>query len=143
MLTIWGASQFLRAIPTAGGDVALERLSLALTGGLLGAAAALATAIHRDGDGAVAKAGVIAATMWVLGIGARLGFYVWVTHGGQGVVSSFSATVHVTSWDAWAAGFILMAMVEVVSRTGVLYLKTVRSGAVIPAAACSDARHSA
>ena len=37
-----------------------------------------------------------------------------------------------TSGAAWAAGFILMAMVEVVSRTGVLYLRTARSGAVIP-----------
>jgi hypothetical protein len=130
-LTIWGASQFLQTVPTAGGDAALE-VSLVFAGCCLGALAALATGIYREGEGAIAKAGTAAAMLWVVGIGARVGFYIWVTHGGQGAVSSFSASVHVTSGAAWAAGFILMAMAEVVSRTGVLYLKTVHSGAVIP-----------
>jgi len=130
-LTIWGASQFLRSVPTAGSDIALE-VSLVFAGCCLGGLAALATGIHRDGVGAIAKAGAAAATLWVVGIGARVGFYIWVTHGGQAAVSSFSASVHVTSGATWAAGFILMAMAEVLSRTGVLYLRTVHSGAVIP-----------
>ena len=130
-LTIWGASQFLQSVPTAGSDLALE-VSLVLAGCCLGGLAALATGVHRDGEGAIAKAGAAAALLWVVGIGARVGFYLWVTHGGQATVSSFNASVHVTSGAAWAAGFILMAMAEVVSRTGVLYLKTVRSGAVVP-----------
>jgi hypothetical protein len=131
VLTIWGASQFLQSVPTAGSDLALE-VALVFEGCCLGVLAALATGIHRDGEGAIAKAGAAAALLWVVGIGARVGFYLWVTHGGQAAVSSFSASVHVTSGAAWAAGFILMAMAEVVSRTGVLYLKTVHSGAVIP-----------
>jgi hypothetical protein len=131
VLTIWGASQFLRSVPTAGSDVALEACLL-LAGCCFGALAGLATGIHRDGDGAIAKAGGVAALLWVIGIGARVGFSLWVTHGGQAIVSGFSASVHVTTGAAWVAGFILMAMAEVVSRTGVLYLKTVRSGAVVP-----------
>jgi hypothetical protein len=131
ILTIWGASQFLQTLPTAGGDLALES-SLVMAGCALGVLAGLATGVHRVGDGAIAKAGGIAAILWVVGIGARVGFYLWVTHGGQAAVSSFSATVHVTSGAAWAAGFILMAMAEVISRTGVLYLKSIRSGATVP-----------
>lgn len=131
VLTIWGASQFLQSVPTAGSDLVLE-VALSLAGGCLGVLAALATGIYRDGEGAIAKAGAAAAFLWVVGIGARVGFYLWVTHGGQAAVSGFSASVHVTSGAAWAAGFILMAMAEVVSRTGVLYLKTVHSGAVVP-----------
>ena len=131
VLTVWGASQFLQSVPTAGNDLALES-SLVFVGCCLGVLAALATRIHRDGEGAIAKAGGSAALLWVAGIGARIGFYLWVSHGGQVAVTSFSASVHVTSGAAWAAGFILMAMAEVISRTGMLYLRTVRSGAVVP-----------
>ena len=131
VMTFWFASQILHAIPTAGNDVVLET-SLALVGAFLGVAAGLATSIGRLGEGAFAKAGAVAALLWVLGVGARVGFSLWVTHGGQQTVARFSALHHITSGHAWAAGFIMMALVEVVSRTAVLYLKTLRSGAVIP-----------
>jgi hypothetical protein len=131
VLTIWGASQFLHAIPLAGNDGALEA-ALTLLGAALGILAGAATSIVRDGTGAVARARFAAAILWVVGIGARVGFSLWVSHGGQGAVASFSAAAHVTSGAAWAAGFILMAMAEVVARTSVLYLRTVRSGAIVP-----------
>jgi hypothetical protein len=131
VMTVWAASQFLHRLPTAGNDAVLEA-ALALTGCGLGMAAGLATSIRRSGTGAVAKAGVLAATLWVLGIGARVGFSLWVTHGGQATIAGFSAGHHITSGQAWAAAFILMALTEVASRTAVLYGKTVRSGAVIP-----------
>ncbi|HXQ59771.1 MAG TPA: hypothetical protein VN799_06720, partial [Acidimicrobiales bacterium] len=79
--TAWVGSQYLHTIPTAGNDAVLE-IGLALIGAGLGVAAALATTIRRDGSGAIAKAGLLAATLWVLGIGARVGFSLWVTHGG-------------------------------------------------------------
>jgi len=130
-MTVWAASQILRAIPTTGNDLILEA-ALALVGGSLGILAGFATSIRRAGEGAIAKAGAVAAVLWVLGIGARMAFYLWVTHGGHATVARFSADHHITSAGAWATAFILMALVEVVSRTGVLYLKTRRSGAVIP-----------
>jgi hypothetical protein len=70
--------------------------------------------------------------LWVAGIGARMAFSLWVTHGGQASVASFSAIHHITSGAAWAAGFIFMAMCEVTVRTAVLYVKALRSGADIP-----------
>jgi hypothetical protein len=131
VMTFWFASQILHAIPTTGNDVVLEA-SLALVGAILGVAAGLATNIRRLGEGAFAKAGAVAAVLWVLGVGARVGFSLWVSHGGRQTVADFSALHHITSGHAWAAAFILMALVEVASRTSVLYLKTLRSGAVIP-----------
>jgi hypothetical protein len=129
--TAWVATKFLHSVPTAGNDLVLE-LGLALAGATLGSLAALATTIRRDGSGAVAKAGAVAAVLWVLGVGARVAFSLWVTHGGSPAVARFSAAHHITSSSAWAAAFVLMALLEVVSRTGVLYLKTLRSGAEIP-----------
>lgn len=131
VLTVWGASQFLHAVPVGGNDVVLEG-SLALLGAICGGLAGLMTTISRDGDGAIAKAGTFAATLWVLGIGARVGFSLWVANGGRHTVAAFSRSAHITSGGAWAAGFILMAMVEVGARTCTLYARTVRSGAVVP-----------
>lgn len=131
IVTAFVAAQFLGGLPTAGNDVALES-ALAFVGAGLGVAAGLATSIRRQGAGAFARAGVLAAILWVVGIGARVGFSIWVTHGGQSTVASFSAANDITSGSAWVAGFVLMAMLEVSVRTGVLYVKAVRSGAEIP-----------
>ena len=130
VITICVASQFLHGLPTAGDDLVLE-IAGGLTGALLGAGAALATSVRLVGRSAVAKAGAFAAALWIVGVGGRVAFSFWVTHGGQPAVARFSAAHHVTSGAAWAGGFILMAMAEVAVRTGVLYLKARRAGAVI------------
>ncbi len=131
VLTVFAASQFLHAIPTAGNDIVLEAV-LGLLGAGLGVASGLATNVSRLGSLALAKAGAVAAILWVLGIGARMGFSMWVTYGGHASVARFSAAYHITSGTAWVAGFILMAMLEVTVRTGVLYAKALRSGAEVP-----------
>lgn len=131
VLTVWAASQFLHSMPTAGDDLVLE-LAGAAGGALLGGLAGLATGVHRSGAGAIARAGAVAAVLWVAGIGARVAFSLWVSHGGTPAVARFSAAHHITSGQAWAAAFILMAMLEVGVRSGVLYLKAVHSGAVVP-----------
>lgn len=129
--TIWVAAQFLHGLPTAGNDTILE-ISLASAGAGLGLLAGLATTVSRQGAGAFAKAGACAAVLWIAGIGARVAFQLWVTHGGQPSVASFSASHHITSGTAWAAGFIFMAMLEVTVRTAVISLKALRTGAEIP-----------
>jgi len=128
--TVFVAAQFLHAIPTAGDDLVLI-IGFASVGAVLGAGAGLMTTVRRDGASAFAKAGLVAAVLWVVGIGARMSFALWVGHGGQAAVARFSALHHITSGAAWGAAFVLMAMAEVASRTGVLYLKTRRTGAVI------------
>lgn len=131
VVTVWVASQFLHGLPTAGNDTVLET-TLALIGAALGAVAGLATSVTRQGAGAFAKAGTVAAFLWIVGVGARVAFSVWVTHGGQPTVARFSAAHSITSGAAWAAAFIFMAMLEVTVRTGVLYVKALRTGAEIP-----------
>ena len=129
--TAYVASTFLHSLPTAGNDLVLVTV-LASIGAALGVTAGLATTVRRQGTGAFAKAGTAAALLWVIGIGARMGFVLWVTHGGQATIAQFSATHHITSAAAWGAGFVLMAILEVFIRTAVLYLKTLRTGAEIP-----------
>ena len=130
VMTTWIATSLLRTIPTAGNDLLLE-IGGALAGAALGALAALATEVTRHGASAVAKAGLVAACLWVAGIGARVGFSLWVGHGGAATVRDFSITHHITGGPAWGTAFILMAITEVVTRTGVIFVKTQRTGAVI------------
>jgi hypothetical protein len=130
VMTTWIATSLLKAIPTGGNDLVLE-LGGALAGALLGALAALATAVTRQGSTALAKAGPVAACLWIAGIGARVAFSLWVGHGGGPAVRDFSITHHITGGPAWGTAFILMAITEVVARTGVIFVKTRRTGAVI------------
>ena len=49
------------------------------------------TSVYADVDGVpMAKAGLIAAALWILGTGTRLAFQLYATHGG-GVASTASA----------------------------------------------------
>jgi len=130
VVTIWVCTSILHGIPTAGNDLVLVVGGTAL-GAILGALAALATTVGRDGPGAFAKAGALAAVLWVAGIGARVGFSLWVSHGGAPAIARFSAAHAITSGSVWATAFILMAMAEVSTRTAGLYIKARRSGAVI------------
>jgi hypothetical protein len=130
LMTAWAASQILQSVPTAGNDLLLES-AFAVCGCVLGVLAGIATSVRRIGAAAVARAGALAAALWVAGVGARVGFSLWVQHGGAPAVAHFSVVHHITGGPAWGTGFIFMALVEVTSRTGVLYLKTRRSGATI------------
>lgn len=130
VMTVWGATQVLHTVPTRGNDVPLETCFV-LGGLMLGAVAGVMTSVRRVGSAAVAKAGLLAGALWVAGIGARIAFSVWVQNGGAQVVRQFSRAHEITGGPAWGTGFVLMALAEVVSRTGVLYVKARRSGATI------------
>jgi hypothetical protein len=132
VLSAWAASQYLKTIPVAGNDLVVE-LGLAALGISLGVAAALTSRIYAGADGvAMAKAGPAAATLWIAGVGARLAFVLWVQHGGETAVARFSAHHDITTGAAWAAGLVLMGILEAVSRTAVVYLRALRSGAHVP-----------
>jgi len=130
VMTVWIATSLLKTIPTGGNDLVLE-IGGALAGATLGACAGLATGVTRNGATAIAKAGVLAAFLWVVGIGARVAFSLWVAHGGAPAIRDFSISHHITGGPAWGTAFILMAITEVITRTGVIYVKTRRTGAVI------------
>jgi hypothetical protein len=135
------ASQYLRAVPTAGNDLVVVAAGAAL-GAVLGTGCGLATAVYPGRDGSVwAKAGPAAAALWVAGVGARLAFALYVTHGGGQALGRFSAAHAITASTAWVDGLVLMALAEVVCRSGVLAARYRRSGrgAGQPAPAMMDA----
>jgi hypothetical protein len=114
------AATYLRAIPTEGHDVALALVGAAV-GTALGTCCGLATSVFRNNEGhVIVKAGFLAALLWVAGVGSRLAFSLYSEHGGGPAVTRFSIANHITSTQAWIACLVLMAIMEVVSRTAVL-----------------------
>ncbi len=120
------AAYYLRSVPTAGNDLALD-LVLAGAGAVLGFLCALATRVWRGGDGvAMAKAGGIAAVLWVLGIGARMAFALSSEHGAGPAITRFSIAHSITSGDAWVAALVMMALAEVLTRLVTLRVRARR-----------------
>ncbi len=118
-LVIWAAVTYLHGIPASGNSLVLTVLG-ACVGLALGVGCALATAIRPGPDGVpIAKAGALAATLWIVGVGGRLAFEIYASNGGGPAVARFSAANGIVL-EAWAASLILMALAEVVGRNGVL-----------------------
>jgi hypothetical protein len=123
LLVAGAAAYYLRSIPTAGNDLALE-ITLAATGAVLGALCAFATKMRRGPDGAaLARAGWIAAILWIVGIGARMVFAYASDHGSGPAIVRFSAAHSITSGSAWVAALVLMALAEVIARLAILRLR--------------------
>jgi hypothetical protein len=139
-LVAGAAVYYLHSIPTAGNDLTLE-LALAASGATMGALCGAATFVRRgDDDVALARAGVIAATLWIAGVGGRMGFAYASDHGLRPSIARFSTGHGITSGGAWVAGFVLMALADVLARLVVLHLRGrratgyggVSAGAAIP-----------
>lgn len=109
------AAVYLRELPTAGNDLALEALG-ALAGLVLGAVAAAATRIDEQGDRIVIRAGTAFAAVWIAVIGGRVIFAEWATSSGAGTVGAFSVRHEITGADAWTAAFVVLALAMVVGR---------------------------
>ena len=128
-------STYLHSIPTAGDDLALVVIG-SVAGLVLGTLCGLTTLVYPDHDGVpFARATGIAAALWVVGVGARVAFSLYAQHGGGASIEHFSIA-HSLTPDAWVAGFVLMAILEAVSRTTVLLARGHRlsgdRGAIMP-----------
>jgi hypothetical protein len=127
ILVAAAALYYLRGVPTSGNDLLLD-LVLGGTGLVLGVACAATTRVWRADDGhGYAKAGVIAAAFWVIGIGSRLAFEEFSTHGGSGDIVNFSVAHDITSQNAWVAALVIMALAEVISRLVVIRVRAART----------------
>ncbi|MFE9118976.1 hypothetical protein [Streptomyces sp. NPDC007172] len=128
------AYSYLGTIPTAGNDLVLIATLMAV-GAALGIAGGIYTRIRALDGHLMIKAGAVSAILWVVGMGARMGFQLWVEHGGGADdVARFSLAHHITSDQAWVAAFVLMALTEVVTRVGTIYLRSrTRTAAALPA----------
>lgn len=101
---------------------------LAAIGAVLGTMSGAATKLWRGGDGAVySPAAAFAASMWVLGMGARFVFAVYATHAGEAAVADFSFRNGITRSHTWQFAPVLMAYAEVLSRIAVLQLRRTRA----------------
>ncbi len=114
------AVKYLKTVPTSGNDLYIV-VGCALIGATLGGLAGHFTRVRPGADGIpIAKAGLVAAGLWILGTGCRLAFQLYATHGGGAAIERFSAAHAITAATAWTAALILMALSEALVRTGVL-----------------------
>jgi hypothetical protein len=135
LIVVGAACYYLRSVPTAGHDLLLE-VALAAVGAGLGGLCALFTHLRRGADGTpLSRAGWVAAVLWVVGIGARMGFAYAAGHGSGPAIERFSVGHSITSVDAWVAALFLMALAEVVTRLAVLWIRSRR----LPAATAATA----
>ena len=116
------AVMFLHSVP-AGGDLVLEATCV-LAGAAMGALGGLATKLRLGADGRpLGRAGVLAASMWIGGVGARLAFAVAATNGAGPAIARFSVAHHITGSSAWVAALVMMALADVLTRLAVIYLR--------------------
>ena len=113
-------------MPTAGHDLVLIG-SLTVVGAVLGVSGGLVTGVRSDGGRyALVKAGWAAVILWVLGMGSRMAFQLYSSHGGGPSIARFSAHHDITSEQAWVTAFILMAFTEVATRVATLVIRAQR-----------------
>ena len=124
---------FLHSVPAGGNDMGLE-LTCVLAGAAMGAIGGLATRLRLDADGRpLGRAGWLAASMWVGGVGARLAFAVAASNGAGPAIAHFSIAHHITGSTAWVAALVMMALADVLTRLVIIYLRGRRLTASAPA----------
>ena len=137
------AVMFLHAVPGGGSDITLDLLCVS-AGAAMGAIGGLATRLRLGADGRpLGRAGILAAGMWIAGVGARMVFYFAATHGAGPAIAAFSIAHHITGSAAWTAALVMMALADVLTRLVVVYLRGRRLSAtgtpIIAAAAQAGA----
>ena len=117
------AVMFLHSVPAGGSDLMLEAACVA-AGAVMGAIGGLATQLRLGADGRpLGRAGVVAASMWIGGVGARLAFAVAASNGAGPAIARFSVAHHITGSAAWIAALVMMALADVLTRLAVIYLR--------------------
>ncbi|MFI0977550.1 hypothetical protein ACH4SP_11025 [Streptomyces sp. NPDC021093] len=118
------AHSYLDTLPTAGNDLVLVGV-LTGVGAALGVAGGVYTRIRAVDGHLLIKAGAVSAILWIVGMGARMGFQLWVEHGGGADdVARFSIAHQITGDQAWVTAFVLMAVTEVVTRLATIFVRS-------------------
>jgi hypothetical protein len=132
-----GAVMFLHCVPAGGRDLVLEAAGV-VAGAVMGALGGLATRLRLGAGGRpLGRAGVLAAGMWIGGVGARLAFAVAAGHGAGPAIARSPAAHQITGPAAWVAALVTMALAGVLTRLAVICLRGRRlaAGSAAPAAA--------
>jgi hypothetical protein len=131
------AVMFLHSVPVGGSDLLLAAACVT-AGAVMGALGGLATRLRLGADGRpLGRAGVVAASMWVGGVGARLAFAVAASNGAGPAIARFSVAHHITGSAAWVAALVMMALADVLTRLSVIYLRGRRLAAASAATAAT------
>ena len=118
-LVILGAAvaTYFQTISTTGNDLLLIA-AFGLIGATIGSMSGFTAIMRQAADGAVTtRAGWLSGFFWVLGMGSRFAFSIWISAGGVAAIASFSAANAITGAGAWTDAMLVMAVCEVVSRT--------------------------
>lgn len=128
---------YLKGVPTAGNDLYLIGGGVAL-GLIFGVGAGAFTRVYPGEKGIYAKAGLLAATFWTVGVVLRTAFSLYASDGGASADRTIGRVMHswnITSSSAIVACLLLMVMVEVGSRqliVGTRYLSLRNRAAASP-----------
>ncbi|MEW1698992.1 MULTISPECIES: hypothetical protein [unclassified Streptomyces] len=117
------ASRYLHGLPTEGNDLVLIGATV-VVGAALGIAGGIFTRVRSLNGDLMIKAGAVSAALWVLGMGSRMAFQLWVDHGGAAVVGRFSVQHQITSEQVWVTALLLMAVTEVVTRLATIFVRS-------------------
>jgi hypothetical protein len=111
------------AAPADGSDLALEAAGV-LAAAAMGATGGLATRMRLGADGRpLGRVGWLAASMWIGGVGARLGFAIAAGNGAGPAIARFSVAHQITGSAAWVAALVMVALADVLTRLVVIYLR--------------------
>jgi hypothetical protein len=128
LLVIAAGAVFLRNVPTAGHDLALEATGIG-AGVVLGLLAGALVRVGRDRTGRlVMRAGAAYAALWVAVIGGRMLFAYGADHWFPAAIGRFSMTHQITGADAWTAAFILLSLSMVLARVATSAVLTALAG---------------
>lgn len=116
---------YLRQVPTSGNHVWLTEV-LAAIGWASGITVQMRPGSNHQ---TLVQARWASAMFWVLGMGGRFAFLVWISYGGVAWLAQFSLHHHIASAAAWTVAVLAEAVAEVVAQTVVL---VVRSRSVMP-----------
>ena len=138
LLVVYFLFAYLKGVPTAGNDLYLIAGGVAL-GLIFGVGAGAFTRVYPGEKGIYAKAGLLAAAFWTVGVVLRTAFSLYASDGGASADRAIGRVMHswhITSSNAIVACLLLMVLVEVGSRqiiVGGRYLR-LRSNAGSPLA---------
>lgn len=127
LLLAVAGSEYLKAFPTSGNDLVMDVVLVAVGAGF-GIVSGVTTLVWRSPDGTLlCRAGAVAALFWVLGMGSRMAFDIWAhTHGGEADLVRFSVHHSISTANAFATAFVLMAFAQVGCRVGILQVRRLR-----------------
>ncbi|HTN57870.1 MAG TPA: DUF1453 domain-containing protein [Protaetiibacter sp.] len=133
-LVAWGAIEYAGGVPAHAADWTFVAACSA-TGLALGVGCGLLTEISLQDGSVIARARWLAAGLWIVGMSGRLAFGLFATNGGAEKVGELSAKLGIHSASTWASALIAMALVEVVARSAVLFVRARRLRRAVTASA--------